>query len=196
MVFQKNIGLNWECFQCIEILQVINRTHLLLQLCFKGALQGLALWAFAGSVDDVGAEHPFKHWWCLKSSWVLGRACGTGALPAEKLLLQHLSAAQDGSDGQHDIFSLQCPSRGEVNILHRCLFKKDAVPVRPMGNQTQRAGIFSVWWDTVNWAWLKQLCFACLSLFSVFSYCISYLMKPFESFNKCYTSIQKYGTCC
>lgn len=71
-------------------------------------------------------------------------ACGTGALPAEKLLLQHLSAAQDGSDGQHDNFSLQCPSRGEVNILHRCLFKKDAVPVRSNGKSNPKSQVFPV----------------------------------------------------
>lgn len=71
-------------------------------------------------------------------------------------------------DGQHGIFSLQCPSRGSVNILHHCLFKEDGVRVRSSGKSNPKIEIpqvFSVSEETLNWAWVKQLCFECLRLF-------------------------------
>lgn len=99
--------------------------------------------------------------------------------------------------GQHHIFSLWCPSRGVVNIPHHCLFKEDGVRVRSNGKSNPKSQVFSVSGETLwiepglsNCA-LNAWGFSCL-----FPTVLVNLMKPFESFNKCYTSIQKYVTCC
>lgn len=119
--------------------------HFLLQWCFEGALQGPAVWAFAGSVNDAGAKVQQS----IPSSTDAprgGHGCGTGALPVlRSCSFSTCELLRMMGDGQHGIFSLQCPSRGSVN-LHHCLFKEDGVHVRAMGNQTQRARYFQCLW--------------------------------------------------
>lgn len=70
-----------------------------------------------------------------RAGGVLGRGCGAGA---EKLLLRMVGY------GRHHICSLQCLSRGVVNIPHHCLFKEDGVHVRSNGQSNPESQVFSV----------------------------------------------------
>lgn len=131
IAFQKNIGLNWECFQC--------KLNKFCKLLIKPI-----------SCSSPVSKEPCRDWQCepLLAAWVMQEPrCSRASfralmVPQEQAecwdvgvgqgLCQCWEAAASACEllrmvgnGQRDIFSLQCPSRGAVNILHHCLFKRD-----------------------------------------------------------------------
>lgn len=150
MAFQKNSGLNWECFQCIEILQFT--AAVLFRRSPAGTGTVSLCWQRGCCGSKGAAEQPFKHWWWPKSRqsagmWLWDR----GFASAEKLLLQHLSAAQDGGQWTtwHFFFAVS-KQTAEVQLLFStALFKKDAVRVRSNGTPNLKSQVFSVASETL-----------------------------------------------